>query len=156
MKSSLFPILAACSVLLPVGSLCAADSTTTYGGFVPGKTFTMTVTNATSIRTKGDDLDRDVPVPDGWPDLKVGQTMTFTIGDKGQLIAPGFSIAYKSEKDRLNLYSNNPSFSSPEGEAAAITKSRTEKPRVVRLTFYKLHFSGFTPVTHTVTYKFEK
>lgn len=148
-------MLAACSVLLPVGSLCAADSTT-YGGFVPGKTFTMTVTNATSIRTKGDDLDHDVPVPDGWPDLQVGQTMTFTIGDKGQLTAPGSSITYKSEKDRLNLHSNNPSFRSPEGEAAAITKSRTEKPRVVRLTFYKLHFSGFTPVTHTVTYKFEK
>ncbi len=151
MKKLLFPILAGCAALLPVNSLLAAD----YGGLEPGKTFTMTVTSATSVRTKGLDGDRNVRVPDGWPDLKEGDTLTFVIGKKGQLTGPGFSIGYKTEEGRINLYSNNPSFSYPRGESAAITKNYQDKPKVVRLTFYKLHFSGFTPITNTLTYKLE-
>ena len=156
MKKLLFPILAAGAALLPVSSLRAADPSTTYGGFTPGQTFTMTVTNATSVRTKGTDADRNVPVPDAWPDLKEGDSLEFVIGKNGQLTGPGFSITYKSEKERINFYSNNPSFSSPRGESAVITKNYLDKPNVVRLTFFKLHFSGFIPITNTVTYKLER
>ena len=156
MKKLLFPILAGCAALLPVSSLRAADPATTFGGFTPGQTFTMTVTDATSVRTKGTDADRNVPVPDGWPDLKEGDSVKFVIGKNGQLTGPDFSITYKSEKERINLYSNNPTLTSPRGEAAVISKNHVDKPRVVRLTFYKLHFSGFLPVTNTVTYKLEK
>lgn len=156
MKKLLIPIVAGFAALLPVSSLRAADPAATYGGLVPGQTFTMTVTDASSVRTRGTNADHDVPVPDGWPDLKEGDSVQFVIGNRGQLTGPGFSISYKSEKNNVNLYSNNPSFSSPRGEAAAITKNDKDKPRVVRLTFYKLHFSGLIPITNTVTYKLEK
>lgn len=157
MKTLLLPLLAGCAALLPVNSSQAAGPVgKTYGGFSPGKTFTLTVTERSSVRTKGDDADKDVPVPAGWPDFQEGQKVKFTIGSKGQLTGPGFSITFRDEEGRVNTYSNNPSLSGPEGEAATVVKNRNDKPRRATLTFYKLRFSGLIPITNTVNYEFKR
>ena len=155
MKTLLLPLLAGCTLLLPVHMARAEDSET-YGGFAPGKTFTLTVTDKSSVRTKGVDADKNVPVPKGWPAFAEGDKVKFTIGDDGQLTGPGFSITFRDEKGRLNIYSNNPRFSSPKGQAATVIKNRKERVRKATLTFYRLRFSGLIPVTNTVLYELEK
>lgn len=156
MKKPLFPLLAGCAALFLVTPLQAADSVATFGGFAAGKTFTMTVTERESYKTKGDNADQNVPVPDDMVNFKKGQRVTFVIGRNGQLKGPGFSIRYETEQDQVNTYSNNPSVNSPEGKSAAVSKTPRDKPKVVRLTFYRVKFSGNTPITNTVTYKMEK
>jgi len=157
MKKLLLPLIAGCAALLStMPANAAGPKEKTYGGYAPGKTFTMKVIERTSVRTRGDNADRNVRVPSRWPDFKEGQKVEFVIGGKGELTGPGFSINYKTEEGRVNLYANNPTFSSPKGMAALVYKSRKGSPRVVTMTFYKLRFSGFTPITNTVTYRFER
>ncbi len=156
MKKLLFPLLAGFAALVPFTPLQASDDIKTFGGFPAGKTFTMTVTERSSYRTEGDEGKKNVRIPEGFVKFKKGQRVEFVIGKNGQLKGPGFSIRFQSEEDQVNLYSNNPSLDSPEGESAAVSKTRKDKPTVVRLTFYQLKFSGLTPITNTVTYKLEK
>lgn len=127
----------------------------TFGGFARGKQFKLIVTERASIRTTGSHVTRHVAVPDGMPDFNKGRIVKFTIGKNGRLIGPGFSITYRSSKSRINYYSNNPSGFSSEGEAATVSKTSRNKPTGATLTFYKFRFSGFKPVTNSVSYVLE-
>ena len=151
MKKSFLPVLAACGVLLPTTTLHAASD----DGFSPGKTFTFEVTKRSSIKTKGFKVTKNVQVPDGIPDLVVGQNVKFTIGAKGQLTGSGFSIKFRRGEGRVNFYSNNPTLDSAEGEAATVTKTAKGRPTEATLAFYTITFEGFIPVTHTVKYNLE-
>lgn len=147
MKTRLLSLVVG-GTLLPLSQVHAK----TYGGFPPGKEFMLKVTEKESTRTKGDRVAHDVAIPDSMPDFEIGQTVNFTIGSRGQLTGPGFSIAYEGFRSRLNLYSNNPSFSRPSGQGATVTKSSSGEPTGATLTFYKFRFSGFIPITTTVSY----
>ena len=145
-----------CGALLPLSEMKAAEpAVKTYGGFTPGQTFTFTVTDRTSTKTRGTKVTKNVPVPNGIPDFAEGQTVKFTIGAKGQLKGSGFSIRYRSDKGDVNLYSNNPSTSSIAGEAATVSKTRRDRPTDATLTFYRVRFSGFVPISHFVQYDLE-
>lgn len=148
MKNRLLPLLIG-GALLPFGDLSAQE---TYGDFTPGQTFTFTVTEKTVRKTRGTSVRRDVPVPNSIPDFAVGQNVQFTIGGRGQLKGPGFSIAFEGEEGRFNFYSNDPSFDEPNGEAATVRKSSRNRPKSATLTFYKFKFDGFVPVTTVVHY----
>lgn len=153
MKTQLIPLLAGCAALLPFSGLQAADvAGRTYGGFLPGKVFTLTVTERSSIRTSGISVTKHVAIPDGMPDFNKGQDVKFKIGRYGRLNGPGFSITYRSSKSRVNFYSNNPGGFSSDGEAATVSKNSNNKPIGATLTFYKFRFSGFKPVTNSVSY----
>ncbi|MEO7099962.1 MAG: hypothetical protein ABI162_11410 [Luteolibacter sp.] len=157
MKTLLLPILVGCGTLFPLAQSHAAEpATTTYGGFTPGQKFTLTVTDRTSTRTKGSKVTHDAPVPDGIPDYAIGKKLVFTIGEKGQLMRPAYSITFRREEGDVNFYANKPTFSNPSGRAATITKNSSDKAIAGTLTFSRFHFSGFIPVTNTVTYVLEK
>ncbi len=156
MKQLLLPALAVCGTLLPFSQLQASGpASKSFGGFPAGKTFTFKVTDKSSIKTRGPKLTRNAAIPDGIPNFSKGQNVKFTIGEKGKLNGPGFSITYRDSRGGANFYSNNPSFSSSKGAAATVEKTSNNKPTEATLTFYKVTFSGFIPVTNTVTYELE-
>jgi hypothetical protein len=154
MKNLIIPIILG-GALLPFASIQAQEvraATKTYGGFAPGKTFTLTVTEKTTRRTKGTSVKKNVPVPSSIPNFQVGDDVKFTIGDSGQLKGPGFSIEYDGEEGRVVFYENDLSWEKPRGSAATVTKTSSGKPKRATLTFYKFRFDGFIPVTTTVNY----
>ena len=157
MKTLLLPLIAGCGVLLPLTQLHAAEvAGETFGGFAAGKEFTLTVTERVSIKTVGSHVTRHAAVPNGMPDFHKGRKVNFTIGKKGQLKAVGISIAFQTGKSRINFYSNNPNGFSSQGEAATVTKTvKRDRPTGATLTFYQFRFSGFRPITNSVSYVLE-
>ena len=153
MKNLFLPILLGCAALLPVSRVQAAES---FGDFTAGQTFTLTVTERFTARTKGFKTTKNVGVPDGVPDFKVGDAVKFSIGNDGQLKGPGFRIKYRSDRGRYNLYANRPTFETTSGSLATVYKSPKDKPVRAAITFDRLSFSGIIPVTTTVNYEFEK
>lgn len=152
----IIPIVAGLGTILSFSDLHAVEvQARTFGGFTKGQQFTLTVTDKSSIRTSGTHVSKNVPVPEGMPDLAKGSDVTFTIGKGGRLKGPGFSILFESGKPRVNLYSNHPDGFSSEGEAAAVFKNGNGKPTGATLTFYRFRFSGFRPITHSVSYVLE-
>jgi hypothetical protein len=151
MKASLLPILLGFGTLLPAPAARAAE----FGGFEPGQTFSFTVTDKSSNRTRGGRLTKNVPVPRGIPDFDEGQTVNFVIGARGQLTGPGFSIRFRRDEADVNFYSRNSRSSSFSGSAATVSKTRNDVPEEATLTFFRLRFSGFTPISHVVHYKLE-
>lgn len=147
MNKLLLPILA--GTILPLVPLQAAPGKT-FGGFKPGKTFTLTVTDRESIKTTNGDVDRGVPIPSGLPKFKVGDKVKFTIGDKGALRGPGFKIQYEDNSGMRNFYSNEPSGSVGKGDNATV---RRGDKKTATLVFYKYKLSGFKLTTNSVTYK---
>lgn len=153
MNKLLLPLIVGCGALLPFSHLQAAEiARNTYGGFAVGKQFTLTVTERTSIRTSGSHVTKHAAVPEGMPDFNKGRKVKFTIGNKGKLVGPGFSIIYRSSKSRVNIYSNNPSGITSDGQAATVSKTAKNWPTRATLTFYKFRFSGFRPVMNSVSY----
>lgn len=153
MKTQLLAIATTAGVLLPVSSLKAADS---FGGFEPGKRFTLTVTERESTMTKGLKVTKNVSIPNGVPDFSKGQKVFFRIGEKGNLVGSDFNIIYRREEGDIVFYSNNPTFSKPKGDSATVTKNSNNRPVEATMTFYRFRFSGFIPVTNTVIYVLER
>ena len=152
MKKLFLPILLGCSALLPVSQLQAAE----FGDFTPGQTFTLTVTERFTARTKGFKTTKNVAVPNGIPNFKVGEKVKFTIGTKGQLKGPDFKITYRSDRGNYNLYANRPTLETTQGSVATVHKNSRNKPTRAAVTFDRLTFSGIIPVTTTVDYVFRK
>ena len=93
MKKLLLQTLACCAVLLPFSQVEAK----TFGGFKPGKTFKLKVTEVISSKSVGTKIIKKAPIPSSIPKLKKGTTIRFKIGAKGQLTAKGLSIPFKSD-----------------------------------------------------------
>ena len=157
MKNLLLPLLLGCSALLPATLLqAAAPAATTFGDFTAGQTFTFTVTERHTARTKGFHVTKNVGVPNGIPDFKIGDQVKFTIGSNGQLKGPGFNITYRRDEGKVNVYAKYPSATTTKGSGAVVSKSPKNKPVKVAMTFNRLNFSGIIPVTTTVDYVMKK
>lgn len=155
-KNLFLYLLIVCGTLLPLNHSEAAGLIgKRYGGFTRETKFTLTVTKRISKRIKGTRVDKNVPVPKGIPHFREGRKVRFTIGRKGRLNGPGFSIDFKTAKPMANIYANSPAGSFSKGEAATVTKIAGNIPTGAILTFYKAGFSGFRPVTNTVSYVLE-
>jgi hypothetical protein len=148
MKHIILKSIACCAVLLPFSKAQAV----TYGGFAPGKTFTFTVTEKVSAKQSGFGRPVNCPVPSGIPNFTKGKEVKFTIGPKGQLIATGMSMPFKSDAGTANVYFVPPSRTSPSGDTGQVFKTSKNKPTAVALSFFKVTLSGFTPTTYTVSY----
>ena len=151
MKKLLFQAIVCCATLLPL----AQANAKTYGGWLPGKTFTFTVTERITAKTVGAKVTKNVAVPAGIPNFNKGAKVKFTIGAKGQLTATGMSLPFKTDAGTANAYATLPTASNPQANVGQVYKNSANKPLGVSLSFFKVTISGFTPSTTTVVYTLE-
>lgn len=157
MRTLIIKTIVCCTALLPFAQAQAgAPASKLFGGFAPGKTFSFKVTERVSAQSKGTKIIKKVPVPAGIPNYQVGQKIKFTIGTKGQLTGPGFSMAYKADGGTANAYATIPKTGTSQPNIGQVFKnSTTGRPMSVALSFYKFQISGLTPITNTVVYTLE-
>ena len=131
MKTLLLSVIACCAVVLPVTQAHAADpAAKKYGDFKPGDTFTMKVATVTEIGKR----------PSTFPVFKKGQSVKFTIGSKGQLTGPKFTINFEPEgsSKNENYYDNvTPSTHTLVHQAVVRTKGVPAKPYFINLALRK-------------------
>ncbi|NJR43883.1 MAG: hypothetical protein HC767_15720 [Akkermansiaceae bacterium] len=77
----------------------------TFGSFQPKRTFTLKVASVTGTKQKVGQPPVETPgsVPAGLPKFKVGQTLKFKIGAKGELIGKGFSIPFLASASNVSI-----------------------------------------------------
>lgn len=163
MKTLLTSLIIAGGALLPAAQIHAAPASKDislaakkYGDFAVGQKFTLTVTEAVAVKGNLGGVAKKTSIPSGVPKFKKGQKVKFTIGSKGELTGPGFSIKFLSSDVTANAYFNKPkSPSSFNGDAAAVRKNSVKKPVFADLTFYKTTGSGLKTTVYTVTYVLE-
>ena len=156
MKHILLPILVCCGALLPFSQVRAAEPKT-FGGFTAKQKFSFKVDIAASLKTVGLKVSK-APIPDGIPKFKVGQKVTFTIGSKGELTGPGFSIPFfkKGTSATANGYTNvTPGYTKSPIVAIVLKDSVNGAPAHVNIIFSKYSVKGTTVTTNSVTYDFE-
>lgn len=150
MKKLIVQFVVLCGVLLPLTQAQAGGAaSTTFGGFSPGKKFTMTVQSVTSSQSIGKKVKSSVPIPTGIPSFKKGQTVKFTIGKSGQLTFPAqnmptVSIPLLNSSSRINAYAKLPNITSLSPNGAGVYKDSSGKPVASTLIFYKYRIDGFT------------
>ena len=127
MKTLLLHVIAICAAVLPVTQAQAVEPAgKKYGDFKPGDKFTLKVTTVTEIGKR----------PSNFPVFKEGQSVKFTIGPKGQLIGPKFTINFEPEGTSANenYYDNaTPSTQTLVHQAVVRTKGVPPKAYFVNL-----------------------
>jgi len=144
MKHLTLILSAAIAFLCPV-------SAKTYGGFEPGKTFTFTVVEKVSKAQVDLTPATDVPVPAGVPNLAVGGKVTFTIGNKGQLLFMNSSFPFESAKKTYNQYLVPPADGL--SKSGAVYKNSKGQAKSVTLNYLKIEMDGLSRTTTNVDYK---
>ncbi|MES2921056.1 MAG: hypothetical protein V4819_05900 [Verrucomicrobiota bacterium] len=152
MRTLLTAIVVACGALLPLAPVQATAKT--FGGFSVGKEFTLTVKSRISTKTVGTTIKKNVPVPTGWPDYKVGTKVKFTIGKGGRLTAKNVSLPFKGVSGNQNLYGVEPSATG--GKDGKIVKNTKGAPFAGDLFFVTRKFSLTGQTTNELSYVFEK
>jgi hypothetical protein len=153
MKKLLLRAFALIAAVLPLSVAEAAPKPPpVFGGWSPGKTFTFTVDTKLSAANQMGQVLTNVPVPKGVPDLQVGQQVTFTIGKKGELIGPGFKIAFQADAGSSNAFINKPKKGSPPVAAIVYKNVSTNEPFSVALNFFTFKMTNRIPTVTSVTY----
>lgn len=159
MKTIIATLLVAFGAVLPVTQIQAAPigntaqfAKKTYGGFAVGKKFSFKVTALSSSSADLQGVVKKAPIPAGVPKFKKGQKVKFTIGAKGELKGPGFSIPFKSTSDSANSYVIAPTAKKPNGDIGVVHKTVNHKPTAANLSFFKTTGSGFGTKVYSVTY----
>ncbi len=150
MKKLLIHAFALLTALLPLQMAEAAPKPPAiFGGFAVGKTFTLRVTDVSSYTNQGG-TNVAVPIPNGVPVFALGQEVTFTIGNKGELTAPKVKIPFVSDGGSANVYSGKPK----KGTASVFKSLTTGEPLNTNLDFVVAK-GGRTGLNITwVSYKF--
>jgi hypothetical protein len=160
MKTLMINTIACCALLLPVSQVQAAGAGKTFGGFKPKQTFAFKVSSVASVRTVGAKVSK-VPVPAGIPNFKLKQTVRFTIGAKGQLTGPGFSIPFYSKNSSAagNGYTNVTPGNNESPIVGLVLKNQGSAnagtPASASIIFSKYSVQGTKVTTNAVTYYFE-
>ena len=162
MKALLLHGLALCAMLAPLNAAEVKKkpkppaNPVLYGGWAPGKTFTYTVSSVTAAAKGMTGDPYPVPVPKGIPSYTVGEQVKFTIGKKGELLAPkGLKIPFQADGITSNQYINIPTAKAPTPHFGFVLKNPSTNEPVggVQLTFYQIkRGKGFSVTTTTVTY----
>lgn len=150
----LLQFIVCCAALFPFAQVEAGAAGKLFGGFEPWKKFEFKVTKVISAQASLTDFDKSVPVPEGIPKFKKGQTVKFKIGRKGQLSGPGFLIPFKSGRKTANTYATVETSSRPKANVGIVSKIGTE-PTGVALSFSKTTGSGFHTKVNSVNYTLE-
>jgi len=150
-----FSIIIALACFFPITAAQAAGPVgKTYGNFEPETQFTLTVVKRVTTRTRGRDVEKNVSIPKELPHFREDRKIRFTIGKRGQLTGPGFSIDFKKGKAAANIYAEAATKTFSRGAAATVVKVG-DTPTGAVLTFYKAGFYRWRPVTYTVVYFLE-
>ena len=150
MKTLVVNALVCCAVLLPFH---ADAKPKTYGGFAPGKTFTFKVKTRVTSKSVGQKITKGVAVPAGVPNLKLGQSVVFRIGAKGQLTSTGkFTIPFKANGGTSNVYNQLIAGLNSKVNTATVFKGLANKPTGVALTFVRNTYAGYKTTTTQVNY----
>jgi len=160
MKKLLLRTFALIAAVLPLSVAQAAPKPPAkFGDFSPGKTFTFTVKTVTSVSTTGLGpgavTNDNAPIPAGVPALHVGQQVTFVIGKKGELIGPGFKIAFVSGGPGANGYANKPKKGATLTPTSVAKDLTTNEPTWVNLNFATVKIAKRVPTVNLVNYLFE-
>lgn len=155
MRKLLLKTIMLCAVLLPLSQVQAAGAPgKLYGGFAAGKKFKFTVTEVISAQASLTGGTKKVPVPNGIPKFKKGQTVKFKIAGKGQLSGPGFLLPYKADGGTANTYMTVVTARKPSANVGIVYKSGSQ-PTGAALTFVKTTGSGFGTKVTNVNYILE-
>ena len=152
MNHPLRSILLCGASLLPFSTLQALP----YGGLVPQKKFTLTVTKVTSVFQDGSTTQTGVPIPAGMPSFRLGERVKFTIGRNGELTARGVNIAFKNANRMTNNYLDPVTPSHRILEAAGIFKTATGQPQTMALNYRKGELTATAVAISTVGYVLKK
>ncbi|QJE98333.1 hypothetical protein [Luteolibacter luteus] len=155
MRTIVLQLFAICALFIPFHQVEAAKAPkppAVFGQFPVGKTFTFTVTSKLSSATVGTQVIDPAPVPKGVPSFVVGQQVTFTIGKKGELKGPGFSILYNADGVTANTYVNKPKKGASPTVATVHKNLTTGEPTAVSLSFFTFKIAKRIPTVNTVTY----
>jgi hypothetical protein len=153
MKKLLFRALALITTLLPLQMAQAAPKPPpVFGGWSPGKTFTFTVTSVISSGSQGGQIINPAPIPQGVPVLTAGQQVTFTIGKKGELTAPGIKIAFQADGGSANVFVNKPKKGAQPVTASVFKNPTTGEPTGVALSFFTFKLTKRVPNVNSVYY----
>lgn len=154
MKILLVRALALLAAIVPLHLAEAAPKPPpVFGGWSPGKTFTMRVTDVSSYTNQGGS-NVAVPVPKGAPVFTLGQEVTFKIGKKGELTAPGVKIAFSADGGSANVYVGKPKRIGAPPAASVFKSTVTGEPLNVNMDFVVVKLVNRIPSITWVSYKF--
>lgn len=157
MKKFLLRAIILLAAVLPLSIADAAPKPKVpkvFGGFPVGKSFTLTVTNRISSATQGTQVINPAPVPAGIPNLQIGQRVTFTVGPKGELVGPGFKIAYTADSISSNSYVNKPKKGTQPTAGIVWKNTSNNEPTGVSLSFFAFKLVKRIPSASQVHYTF--
>lgn len=159
MKSLMIKFIACAALFLPFSQVQAAGAGKTFGGLKPKQTFSLKVTKVESLKKTGTG-DSQVPIPAGFPQLKVGQTVKFTIGAKGQLTCPFFSLPFRAAnpEEKSNSYGNGNVTPSKVTKIGEVVIDKKGNPVIAHITFYNFIRVDIPPFVYgnQVTYSLKK
>ena len=126
-------------------------------GFAPDTTFKFKVVYMYSSAAPAADPLAQVqaPVPSGIPNFKLGNTVKFTVGSKGQLTGPDFSMKFVADEGSSYSYSAKNRLSPANPNTAHVDKSKKNKPTAVGLNFYKSKIVDGVDTLYSVYYALE-
>jgi hypothetical protein len=154
MRALLLQLFTICALFIPLSQAeaRAPKPPAVFGGFPVGKTFTFTVTNVSSSGTAGAQIINPAPIPKGVPALVNGQQVTFTIGKKGELKGPGFSIQFQAGSITGNTYVNKPAKGAQPTTATVHKNTTTGEPTGVSMGFFSFRLVKRVPNVTQVYY----
>lgn len=154
MRTIVLQLFAVCALFIPLNQAeaKAPKPPAVFGGWSPGKTFTRTVTNVTSTGTVGMQNINPAPIPKGVPVLVTGQQVTFTIGKKGELKGPGFSILFQADGGTANAYVNKPAKGAQPTTATVYKNMTSGEPTNIAMAFFTFKLVKRIPNVNMVTY----
>jgi hypothetical protein len=135
-------------------SLKAAPAPVNLGGFNKNQAFKLKVIERTVGATVGTTVVTNPAVPSAVPNLTLNQETSFTIGSKGELKGPRFSIPIIASNNTVNNYATVPKRGNLSINQAIVYKagSNPSTPTEVFLTFFNVKLKGNVPTTTTVVY----
>lgn len=135
--------------LSTVSAQAAGPAGKKFGGFAPKQTFSFKVEDRQAFEHKGYETVVTFLIPAAIPKFNVGQTVKFTIGKKGQLQGPGFSLPLERDNKGYNQYLTSSTRKNPTPDTALLTKASSGKVQQVAIYFYNKKVKG---QSHSVTY----
>lgn len=134
--------LAIAAILLTASAQAASPAGKRFAGFAAKDTITLTIQDRQSYETQGSKTTQTFIVTGAVPKFNVGQTIKFTIGGKGQLKGPGFSLNLGEGNTSYNQYLSAASSKKVNQDAAILTKNTSGGAQQIVLYFYDDNATG--------------
>jgi hypothetical protein len=150
MKQLLLPIASIACLFAPLQQATAK----TFGGFSAGQKITMKVVTVTSTKRIGYfGTETKAPIQNPIPKFKKGQSVTFTVGKKGELDVSGkFSVPFAHASKTQNEYNYYKAGATAINRNIEIIKAAGNKPKSAIMSFFITKTGGVEPVFTSVVY----